>query len=342
MIHAPDHLFYSQAWLGSQDDLVYSPAAMSRERTVRAFAPATVSNVACGFDVLGFAIDEPGDEVAAELSPEPGVVLAEVTGDGGRLPRDPEKNTAGVAVRALLDAVGEDRGVVLRLRKNMPLSSGLGSSAASAVAAVWAANRLLELDAPHDVLLRCAMAGEAVASGSAHPDNAAPCLYGGFVLIRQADPPEVIPLPIPEGLSCAVIRPHIEVETRMARQLLGDVVPLRAAVTQWGNLAGLVAGLFKSDLELISRSLEDVVVEPKRSVLVPGFAAAKRAALDHGALGSSLSGSGPSTFALCADRGVAERVADAMVAAFAAEGLTSDRIVSAVGARGVRELGGQS
>ncbi len=277
----------------------------------------------------------------AELGPRPGVELREVTGDGGRLPRDPEKNTAGVAVRALLDAVGSDRGIVLRLRKNMPLASGLGSSAASGVAAVWAASRLLELDVPRDVLLRCAMAGEKVASGSAHPDNAAPCLYGGFVLIRQANPPDVIPLPVPEGLSCAVVRPHIEVNTRESRQLLGDSVPLRDAVTQWGNLGGLVAGLFKGDLELISRSLEDVVVEPKRSGLVPGFDAAKQAALDHGALGCSLSGSGPSTFALAADRDVAERAADAMVAAFAAEGLASDRLVSPVGARGVRILGDQ-
>ncbi|MEE8522402.1 MAG: homoserine kinase [Thermoanaerobaculia bacterium] len=308
---------------------------------MRAYAPATVSNVACGFDVLGFAIEEPGDEVIAELGPRPGVELREVTGDGGRLPRDPEKNTAGVAVRALLDAVGSDRGIVLRLRKNMPLASGLGSSAASGVAAVWAASRLLELDVPRDVLLRCAMAGEKVASGSAHPDNAAPCLYGGFVLIRQANPPDVIPLPVPEGLSCAVVRPHIEVNTRESRQLLGDSVPLRDAVTQWGNLGGLVAGLFKGDLELISRSLEDVVVEPKRSGLVPGFDAAKQAALDHGALGCSLSGSGPSTFALAADRDVAERAADAMVAAFAAEGLASDRLVSPVGADGVRILGDQ-
>jgi len=311
---------------------------MSRARFIRAYAPATVSNVGCGFDVLGFAIEEPGDEVIAELGRRPGVELREVTGDGGRLPRDPEKNTAGVAVRALLDEAGSDRGVVLRLRKNMPLSSGLGSSAASGVAAVWAANRLLELDVPHCGLLRCAMAGERMASGSAHPDNAAPCLYGGFVLIRQADPPDVIPLPVPEGLSCAVVRPQIEVETRKARQLLGDVVPLRAAVTQWGNLGGLVAGFFKGDFELISRSLQDVIVEPKRSGLVPGFDAAKRAALDRGALGCSLSGSGPSTFALCAGREVAERVADAMVAAFAAEGLTADRIVSPVGARGVREV----
>ncbi len=304
----------------------------------RAYAPASVSNIACGFDVLGFAIEEPGDEVVVELSPNPGVELLEVTGDDGRLPRDAERNTAGVAVRALLDEIGETRGVGLRLHKNMPLSSGLGSSAASGAAAVWAVSRLLGLDAPRDLLLRCAMAGEKMASGSAHADNAAPCLYGGFVLVRQSDPPDVIPLPVPEGLACAVIRPHIEVETRMARQLLGDTVPLRDAVTQWGNLGGLVAGLFRGDLELISRSLEDVIVEPKRSGLVPGFDAAKRAALDQGALGCSLSGSGPSTFALCADRGVAERVADAMVAAFSAEGLTSDRVVSPVGARGAHIL----
>ncbi len=309
---------------------------MPETNAVHAFAPATVSNVACGFDVLGFAIDGPGDELVASEKPEPGVELIEVTGDGGRLPRDAERNTAGVAVRALLDATGCDRGVALSLHKGMPLSSGLGSSAASGVAAAFATSRLLGLDASHELLLRCAMAGEQMAVGSAHPDNAAPAVYGGFVLIRAADPPDVVPLPVPEGLTCAVVRPHIEVETRAARGLLGDTIPLRAAVTQWGNLGALVAGLFRGDLELIARSLEDVVAEPRRAAQVPGFRMAKAAALDAGALGASLSGSGPSTFALCASLTLAEQVATAMATAFEGEGLASDRYVSPVGAEGVR------
>ncbi len=311
---------------------------MEESRKVRAFAPATVSNVACGFDVLGFAIDEPGDEVVASERPEPGVELLEITGDGGRLPLDAARNTAGVAAAALLEAAGSQRGVALRLHKGMPLSSGLGSSAASGVAAAYATSRVLGLEASRELLLRCAMAGEMVACGSAHADNAAPSVYGGFVLIRASDPPDVVELPVPEGLACAVVRPHIEVDTRTSRGLLGDTVPLRAAVTQWGNLGALVAGLHQGDLELIARSLEDAIAEPRRAGQVPGFREVQRAALEAGALGCSLSGSGPSIFALCAGRTEAERGAAAMAAAFAAEGLDSDRYVSAVGSQGVRAV----
>ena len=262
--------------------------------------------------------------------------MVEVTGDDGRLPRDAERNTAGVAASALLEATGSDRGVRLSLHKGMPLSSGLGSSASSGVAAAYATSHALGLDAPRELLLHCAMAGEQMASGSAHPDNAAPAVYGGFVLIRASDPPEVVPLPVPEGLTCAVVRPHVEIETKAARKLLGDTVPLRAAVTQWGNLGALVAGLFRGDLELISRSLEDAIAEPKRAAQVPGFEVIKRAALGKGALGCSLSGSGPTIFALCASLAEAEEVASAMVSACEAKGLSSDRYVSAVGSRGVR------
>ncbi len=309
---------------------------MQETKVVRAFAPATVSNVACGFDVLGFAIDEPGDVVTATERPEPGVALLEITGDGGRLPLDPARNTAGVAASALLEAAGSSRGVALRLHKDMPLSSGLGSSAASGVAAAYATSRALGLPASRELLLRCAMAGEQVACGSAHADNAAPCVYGGFVLIRASDPPDVVELPVPQGLACAVVRPHLEVDTRTSRGLLGDTVPLRAAVNQWGNLGALVAGLHQGDLELIARSLEDVIAEPRRSGQVPGFAGVQRAARGEGALGCSLSGSGPSIFALCASRGEAERAAAAMAAAFAVQGLESDRYVSTVGSEGVR------
>lgn len=309
---------------------------MDEPSAVSVFAPATVANVACGFDVLGFAIDQPGDVVRASERPEPGVELLEVTGDGGRLPRDAARNTAGVAAAALLEAVGSDQGVCLSLHKKMPLSSGLGSSAASGAAAAYATSLALGIDASRELLLRCAMEGEKLAAGSAHADNAAASVYGGFVLVRATDPPDVVPLPVPVGLSCAVIRPHVEVETRAARCLLGDTVPLAAAVTQWGNLGALVAGLFRGDFELIARALEDAIAEPRRSAKVPGFAAAKRAALDAGALGCSLSGSGPSIFALCSGRPAAERAASAMASAFEGAGLASDRFVSAVGTDGVR------
>lgn len=309
--------------------------------TIRAFAPATVSNIACGFDVLGFAIEGPGDEVVAELRDEPGVEIGELTGDGGRLPRDAERNTAGVAVRALLERFdATERGVRLRVHKRMPLASGLGSSAASAVAAVVAADRLLGLEAGRDELLRCALEGERVACGSAHPDNATPSLYGGFVLIRSSNPLDVIELPVPAGLSCALVRPRVAVETRKARAALGTRVELAAAVRQWGNLGALVAGLFRGDLELISRSLEDHVAEPVRAGLVPGFREVQEAARGAGALGCSLSGSGPSIFALSADAEQAERVAEAMSGALEALGIEGDRLVSPVGSPGARRVDG--
>jgi len=306
--------------------------------SARAFAPASVSNVACGFDVLGFAIEEPGDVVEASFRAVPGVEIAELTGDDGRLPREAQRNTAGVAVAALLELLGERRGVSLRLAKGMPLASGLGSSAASGVAALVATAHLLGREVARALLLRCALEGERVACGSAHADNVAPSLYGGFVLIRSNDPPDIVVLPVPAGLSCAVVRPHLEVETRRARELLGDSVPLPVAVRQWANLGALVAALHRGDLELLARSLHDAVAEPKRAGLVTGFTQVKAAALERGALGCSLSGSGPSMFALCADRAAAEVVADVMAGGFAELGLGADRFVSPVGAPGARIL----
>lgn len=301
----------------------------------RAFAPATVSNVACGFDVLGFAVEGPGDWVVAEERGEPGVVIAELTGDGGRLPREAARNTAGVAALALLERSGlADRGVALRIEKRMPLASGLGSSGASAVAAAVAVDALFALGLPRAELLACALEAERVACGSAHADNAAPCLYGGFVLVRSNDPLEVVELPVPPGLCCALVRPHVEVETRRARQVLGDSVPLSATVRQCGNIGALVAALFRGDLPLLGRSLEDHVAEPKRAGLVPGFRAVQAAARSAGALGCSFSGSGPSIFALCASRDSAEKVADAMKAALDELAIPADRLVSPVGTRG--------
>lgn len=307
---------------------------------VRAFAPATVSNLACGFDCLGFAVEGPGDEVIAERRLEPGVEIAEITGDAGRLPLETSRNTAGVAVRELLDVAGltETVGVRLRVYKRMPLSSGLGSSAASAVAAVAAAAELLELDVSREERLRCALEGERAACGAIHPDNATPCAYGGLVLIRSIEPLDVVELPVPENLVCALVRPHVAVETRAARLALGTTVPLPAAVRQWANLGALVAGLYRGDLELVGRSLEDHVAEPLRAHLVPGFREAQAAARSAGALGCSLSGSGPTIFALVEGRERAETVADAMAAAIQEAGHESDRLVSPVGTRGVHLL----
>lgn len=306
---------------------------------IAAYAPGSVSNVACGFDVLGFALDEPGDVVEAAPQDGPGVTILAIDGDSGRLPRDPARNTAGAAVMALLQRLETTRGVALTIHKGLPLASGIGSSGASAVAAVVAANELLGRPAPLDVLLACAMAGEMAGCGASHPDNVAPSLYGGFILARSAHPPDIVRLPVPDGLACAVLHPHVEVQTGIARALLGDQVPLRDAVRQWGNVGALVAALFNGDRALLSRSLEDVIAEPKRAPLVPGFFAVKAAALAAGALGCSLSGSGPSVFALASSLEVAKQAGEAMQRAFDAESAVgADLWVSLVGRQGARVI----
>jgi homoserine kinase len=305
---------------------------------VTAFAPATVSNVACGFDVLGFALEAPGDEVTARLAPS-GVLIEDIDGDAGRLPRDATRNTAGVAAQALLSALGDSRGVSLRIRKGLPLSSGLGGSAASAAAAVVAVDALLEARAPLDLLIACAFEGERLGAGSGHADNIAPSICGGLVLVRQASPPDIVRLPVPVGLTAVVVHPHLEIETAQARALLGNSVPLSDAIRQWANLGAFVHGLHTGDTALLSRSLEDAIAEPRRAPLVPGLAAIKQAAVEAGALGCSLSGSGPSIFALCARPDRAPAVADAMAAAVRDHiGGNPDVHVSPIAAQGARIL----
>jgi homoserine kinase len=306
--------------------------------SVTAFAPATVSNVACGFDVLGFALDEPGDEVTATFAPA-GVSIAAIDGDGGRLPREASRNTAGVAVLALLTKLGDPRGVSLTIRKGLPLSSGLGGSAASAVAAVVAVNALLGANASQDTLIQCALEGERLGAGSAHADNIAPAVCGGFVLVRRANPPDIVTLPVPAGLTAVVVHPDLEIETARARALLGDTVPLSDAVKQWANLGAFVHALHTADFALLSRSLEDTIAEPRRAPLVPGLSLIKRAAAEAGALGSSLSGSGPSLFALCRGDEVARRVAEAMTAAVRTHiGGEPQTYISRISGQGARVL----
>ena len=285
--------------------------------SVTAFAPATVSNVACGFDVLGFALNAPGDEVTARLLTDRDrqVLIDDITGDQGRLPRDAAMNTAGIAAQALLNILGERRGVALTIRKGLPLSSGLGGSAASAVAAVVAVDGLLDAHTPLDTLMACAFEGERQGAGSAHGDNIAPAVYGGLVLVRVPSPPDVVRLPVPAGLTAVVVHPDLEIETARARALLGTTVPLADAIRQWANLGAFVDALHRADFALLSRALEDTIAEPRRAPLVPGLAAIKQAAVGAGALGCSLSGSGPSLFALCRDAASAASVALAMTAA---------------------------
>jgi homoserine kinase len=304
---------------------------------ITAFAPGTVSNVGCGFDVLGFALESPGDLVGAEPRDRTGVEITAIEGEQGRLSLDPRSNTAGASVLALLERLGTTRGVKLRIQKGLPLASGIGSSGASAVAAVVAVNELLGRPASVELLVECAMAGEVAGCGSAHPDNVAPALLGGFVLARSVNPLDIVRLPAPAGLSCAVLHPHLEIKTGSARALLANKVPLDAAVRQWGNVGALVAGLFLEDLALVGRAIEDHVAEPRRAHLVPGLAAIKQAARDGGALGCSLSGSGPSVFALCDSLDRAALVGAKMRDAFVAvAGSSADLWVSPVARQGAR------
>jgi homoserine kinase len=304
---------------------------------IAVYAPGSVSNVACGFDTLGFALDEPGDIVVASPQDAPGVSITSIEGDGGRLSKDPKKNTASAAVAELLRRLETSRGVALTIHKGLPLASGIGSSGASAVAAVVAANELLERPATTAMLLECAMAGELAGCGSIHPDNVTPSLYGGFILARSAQPPDIVHLPVPKGLSCAVLHPHIEIETGAARKILGDQVPLKDATRQWANVGALVAALHTADFELLSRSLVDHIAEPKRAALVPGLADIKAAAVSAGALGCSLSGSGPSIFALAASLDLAHAAGAAMQRAFARHSnVAADLWVCPVGRQGAR------
>ena len=305
---------------------------------VRAFAPGTVANVSCGFDIFGFALDSPGDTVVARRRDEPGVGLAAIHGDGGRIPREPERNTASVAAAYLLKEAGVEAGVELELLKGMPLSSGLGSSAASAVAAVVAVNELLGTDLSPERLLRCAVEGERAATGVPHADNAGPCLVGGFLIVRgPGESTDFRSIPVPEELHCAVLHPHIAVETRGARAVLPEAIPLADAITQWGNVGSLIVGLYESDYDLIARSVRDVVAEPVRSGQVPGFADVTAAAREAGALACGLSGSGPSVFALCRGRATAEAAAAAMQQTFDAQGLADSHAwASPAGAPGAR------
>ena len=307
-------------------------------RRIRVFAPATVANLGPGFDVLGLALSRPGDELEAELSDSPGVEIVEVTGDGGHLSRDPQRNVAGRAANDVLRRTNARQGVRLWLHKQMPLASGLGSSGASSAAGAVAVNELLGRPLDQAAVVLSAMEGERAASGTPHADNVAPSVMGGIVLIRSYDPFEAIALPVPERLHIAVVHPHCKVSTADARRLVKErTYSLDLIVPNIGNAAALVAGLYRSDLPLLGRSIDDRVIEPLRATLIPGFAAVKAAALNAGALGCSIAGSGPSVFALSDDHAAAQKVGEAMQAAFhTTANLTSDLYVGRVSPAGAR------
>jgi len=305
-------------------------------KSIRALAPATVANVSCGFDIFGFAVEAPADEVIMTLKDEPGVIIKQITGDGGKLPLEANRNTSGVAVEAFLRKIESSVGVEIVLHKRLPLGSGMGSSAASSVAALVAINHLHNNPFTREELLPFAMEAERIACGSAHADNVAPSLLGGFVLIRGYDPLDVTKIPTPDNLYCTLVHPHLELRTEDSRRVLKSSIPIKDAITQWGNIAGLVVGLMKPDYGLISRSLNDVVAEPIRSVLIPGFAGIKLEAIRNGALGCGISGSGPTIFALSTAQDVAEKVANAIQQQFTKIHLKSDVFVSKINSVGAK------
>ena len=302
---------------------------MSPPLQALAFAPASVGNVAVGFDVLGYSAPVAGDRVRAVRTDAPGVRIAGVTGIVVDLPLEFERNTAGMAVAAMAEALGLDFGFELTIDKGIPLGSGLGGSAASAVAAVVAANALLDHPLDNLRLLQFAMRGETVASGTAHIDNIAPSLYGGLVLSVGIDNPHIKQIPVPSIVRSVLVRPHRVLETRGARAILGRTVQLSDVIWQQANLAGFVTGCFTADLPLIAASLEDVLIEPQRKGLIPGFQAVKDAAMSAGALGCSISGAGPTMFAW-AEEVRADGVRAAMVEAFRAEDVTCDAWVTRI------------
>jgi homoserine kinase len=295
--------------------------------TATASAPASIGNVAVGFDLLGHSVLGPGDRATVTLSAQPGVRVLEVRGVVTEVPTEPYLNTAGRALLALA-ARRPALGFEVRLEKGIPLGSGMGGSAASAVAALVAANALLEAPLTLAELYPLAMEGEAAASGGLHGDNVAPMLLGGLVLAPARGAP--VPVPVPDGLCVALVHPHLVLETRIAREALHGAYALGDFVAQSERLALVLAGCFRSDLALIRRGLEDVLVEPRRASLIPGFGAVKRAALDAGALGASISGAGPSVFGWFERRDLAEQGGAAMVEAFRAAGLDADVVISPV------------
>ncbi len=308
----------------------------------RAYAPASVSNVACGFDIMGFALDGPGDTVTVRIVQSQGVAIRRITGTSTPLPMDASRNTAGAPVLAMLKHAGTRFGIEIDIHKGLAPGSGIGSSAASAVAAVVATDALLGTGFSRETLLEFALEGEKIASGAVHVDNLAPCLYGGFVLVRGYHPIDIVPIRIPGDLWCTIVHPHVEIRTKESRMALPGSIHLQDVVRQTGNAAGLIAGLLTSNFGLIGRALEDVIAEPTRGPMIPGFLEMKAAARDAGALGCSISGSGPSVFALTVSREGARAAGEAMAAVLDRCSCPHSLYISCVGAAGSRVLDKES
>lgn len=308
------------------------------KKSVTVFAPASVANVAVGFDVLGFALDRPGDQIIVRSTEaHRGLKITKITGTGKKtLPMEVERNTAGYAAARLLAHLGESElGIEMEVHKKMPFGSGLGSSAASAAGAVVAVNELLGNPLSREALLHFAVEGEQIADGAFHADNVAPSLLGGIILVRSNQELDIHRLPVPKQLQAAVVYPHIEILTKDARAVLRDTVDLRTAIAQGGNLAAFITALYENDLPLLSRSLQDLMIEEQRKQLIKGFDEVKAAALQRGALGCSISGAGPSIFCLCDSGSLAQSAGQAMQRVFTEYGIPSQLFVSPINQRGV-------
>jgi len=307
---------------------------------VTAFAPGSVANVAIGFDILGFSVDSVGDRVTLIRTDRPGVNITSITGVVEDLPLAADKNTAGQALLAMIKAHKLPFGFDVRIEKGIPLASGLGGSAASAVAAVVAANAMIDIPLTRIELLKVAMEGEAVASGSRHADNISPSLFGGLVLTVGIDEPRVKQIPVPQEMYAVIVHPHLQVSTKQARAILSGTVNMSDFVWQTANLAGFISGCYTNDLDLIKASLEDVIIERQRQVLIPGFPEVRAAAMASGALGCSISGAGPTVFAMCLEHD-AGAVRAAMEAAFAGQGIETDKWIVPVQSGGAHVVSSQ-
>ena len=301
---------------------------------IKIFCPATIANISCGFDVLGLCLETVGDEMIIRKSNVQGIKIKKIVGED--LPLETSKNVAGVAALALLDAIDYKFGFEIEIYKNIKPGSGIGSSAASAAGAVFGINELLGKPFTRKELVEFAMKGEAIASESEHADNVAPAILGGITLVRSSAPLDIIKIESPSELYATVIHPQIELKTSEMRAVLQPMIPLKSAILQWGNLGGLIAGFYTSDYELIGRSLHDEIVEPLRGPFIPKFDVIKKTALENGALGSGISGSGPSIFALSKGIETANRIAKAMFVIYEDMNMPFEIHVSKVNPEGVK------
>lgn len=306
-------------------------------KKVKVFAPATVANVSCGFDILGFPIHDIGDTIELSATDNVEVTISEINGPG-KLSKNPDKNVCGVIAKAMLAKANVKIGIGIKLTKGIMPGSGMGSSAASSAATAFAVNELLGQPFSENELVEFSMLGEELASGTGHADNVAPSLLGGVILIRSYEPLDIVRIPVPNELYCTIIHPKIELRTELSRNILKKQVQLNTAVKQWGNVAGLIAGLYSSNYALIGRSLTDYIIEPVRSLLIPGFNQIKASAIEGGALGVGISGSGPSIFALSQGEQNAQNVAKKIEATAKELTIPSDIHVSKIAETGCRVI----